>query len=704
MTDTVETDNPLTFRDKKALLASDVEVRSFLVEEPTWTSPVDLPSGVRQSAVFANPFKQGVHEVAYVEPDGTLVHLARSSDSTTGWAPVVVSPGTFTQVVSTIHPDGSVWLFGLGRVAGMAQAMSGFRLDEERGWIFLCSEALGGTAQIYAGLGPDGGPRISGSGSVAVNGSGTWELAPVSTENGWEAKPLQHGAQPNAVDWVVGYDRWGNQRTYSLVPRADAAGGELILSYGPGTWSITGDAGTLAGPYLTQVKGLPVLDGVFYVTHKLRSLAVAWALAGELQHIPMDRTWGQVSVHNDDQGQLTVVGASDGVVRVARQTGSAPGPWEYSVPTFEPFGPSTVGLSFTAAAGVAGFAVDRSASSRLAIATWGGSESSRLHTHDLRFGWRDEPLRLPADIGLADECLVTHYVADAYVRNGIGAPMQVVPVGLSADIPIQVEVQGQQVVLGPDATVSTFTDVFGKVTFRLPATALDTPLIHLSALGLGQGASVNLAECVQDFLGGDAAIAAVSEGLTAATLNQAQVHGQPLIPFSRAPIQAPPFVSQSHRAFARPGYESPPPPTGSGDPTSSRPQTSGSTHSTDPSQDDLLQSFRCGAVAVNGLSFDADTRAAIVWIPVAEGSFELPLNLDAAEYSARVLECLFRWCSASAADVLGWLTSTIDFAQMWNPSRPWSRCQSPSWTGRTRRRRTSAPRSNRVSSTLPRIS
>jgi len=703
MADTVETDYPLNFRDKKALLARKVEVRSFLVEEPTWSSPVDLPSGIRQSVVFANPFKQNVHELAYLEPDGTLVYLERSPDSTTGWSKSVI-PGRYTQVVSTIHPDGSVWLFALGTPPGLVQQMHGFLLDEE-GWASLYSVGLSGAAQIYAGLGPDGGPRISGSGSVPHNGSAAWELAPVSTGNGWEPKPLQFGAQPNAVDWVAGYDRWGHQKTYSLVPNASGRGMQLVISYEPGTRTVTDDVMSLAGPSVTQVDGLAVLDGVYYLTRG-NTLAVGYALAGEVWPIPTPgHVWAQASAHSDDQGQVIFVGLQAGDVRVARQTGSEPSLWQYTVPTFEPFGPTTAGMTFTIATGGGSqLAVDLSPTNRIAIATWGGTKSSRMHTHDLRFGWRDEPLRLPADISLANERLVTHYVADAYVRNGIGAPMQVVPVGLSADIPIQVEVQGQQVVLGPDATVSTFTDVFGKVTFRLPATALDTPLIHLSALGLGQGASVNLAECVQDFLGGDAAIAAVSEGLTAATLNQAQVHGQPLIPFSRAPIQAPAFVSQSHRAFARPGYESPPPPTGSGDPTSSRPQTSGSTHSTDPSQDDLLQSFRCGAVAVNGLSFDADTRAAIVWIPVAEGSFELPLNLDAAEYSARVLECLFRWCSASAADVLGWLTSTIDFAQMWNPSRPWSRCQSPSWTGRTRRRRTSAPRSNRVSSTLPRIS
>ena len=680
MTNTVDEDYPLTIRDKKAMLASDVAVRSFLVEEPTWTCPVALPDpthdGPRTSAVFSNPFQQGIHEMVYltgaqVGSPGVMTYLQRSPDSSTGWAEWQFE-GLYSQVVATALPDGTVWLFALqgATVPGGTAYLVNFRLGAGGWGRGSVNQPVAQRALLYAGVGPEGAPRVWASGNVAVQGWIAFEVRP-GTEAAWVVDPMPYGAVVTAIDWVVGYGRNGYPLVYSLAPNPADGGLQLLLtSLGgpqPATGVITDHIIALAGSYITEVDGLPVLDGAYFVTDGAQSLAMAFQSSSNVTPITTDQPWSRVNVHNDDQGRAILLGvpaAFDHQVQIARQTGTAPGPGILTVPTFEPFGKGTYGMTLTLATGMVSFAVDQAASGRLAMVTWGGAESARMHTHDLRFGWRAEPLTLPADIGLEFECLATHFVADAYVRDGMSAPLRMVPVGLSADIPIQVEVQGQQLVLGPDATVSTWTDALGKVTFRLPATALDTPLIHLSALGLGSGASVNLAECVQDFLGGDAAIAAVPTGLTAESLTTAVVNGTHLIDWDHSPLSSLQLVGECHRAFPRPDYEIPPPAGVRADRSGMQAMTS-SSHSTDASQDDLLQSFRCEGTDIKDLSFVTQTDGTVVWIPSAETSLAVPLLLDAAEFSPRILECLFWWLGASTTDLLTWMTSTIDFTQMW---------------------------------------
>ena len=688
MSRTAGSDYPLTMRDKKALLASGVEVRSFLVEEPAWSTSAGLGAGhafPRSSVVFDNPFKQGIQEMVYLVNHeqgqrGSLVYLARSSSSSssTGWDEMPFQ-GHYSEVVTATHPDGTVWLFALGIYdADGPQAVHGFCLTST-GWAAPSFHTeIDGRGYIYSGLGLDGGPRISASGSVPVNGSNVWEIGPALGAPGWEATAIFFGAESGSIDWVAGYDRWGRQKTYSLVHPPGSVEWKLVISYyiSPGNAArvtITENVLSLAGPAMATVDGLPVMDGVFFVTNDGKSsLSVGYVLVGETAEVNTDVGWDSVSALRDDQGLVVLVGRANitGELRVARQTGTAPGPWwQYSVPTFEPYGPSSAGMTFALEKedGQNRAAVGLSASNRLAVASWGPASIPRMLTHDLRFGWRTELLTVSAPIGLESETLVRNFVGDAYLRDAIGAPLQVAPVGLTADVPIQVQVQGQHVVLGPDATVSTWTDVFGKVTFRLPATALDVPLIHLSAVGLGQGASVNVAECVQDFLGGDAAITAVPTGLNQTSLAFAHVDGQSLIDWALAPIDADDMVVECHRAFARPPYEKPPPPPGAGEPGAvMQPERSALRQSVDATQDDLLQSFRCGALTIADLSFDEDAGSAAVWVPLTGSTVEIPLHMDAAEYTPRVLESLFWWCGAPTANLLTWMTSTIDFTQMWN--------------------------------------
>jgi hypothetical protein len=79
-----------------------------------------------------------------------------------------------------------------------------------------------------------------------------------------------------------------------------------------------------------------------------------------------------------------------------------------------------------------------------------------------------------------------------------------------------------------------------------------------------------------------------------------------------------------------------------------------------------LQSIRSGLAAVYDLSFEAESGSATVWLDLAGEARKVVLELDASEYSPRVLECLYGDMGASTTRLLTWMTETIDFTQMWN--------------------------------------
>jgi hypothetical protein len=165
-------------------------VSTLLMQDALQADAVSVGSGLRnQEALFSNPFKQAREEALVINAENKLTYLCRSDASDTGWLqePVDV-PGTFTEVVAAVHPNGDVWAFCVppqtGSGYGVVQA---FKLTEsgsgDTSWVLQADGIADGwrARSLCVSYSPDAGPLILG---LAGGGGGgmSMYLAAISAQ------------------------------------------------------------------------------------------------------------------------------------------------------------------------------------------------------------------------------------------------------------------------------------------------------------------------------------------------------------------------------------------------------------------------------------------------------------------------------------------------------------------------------------------
>lgn len=133
-------------------------------------------------------------------------------------------------------------------------------------------------------------------------------------------------------------------------------------------------------------------------------------------------------------------------------------------------------------------------------------ERFAIYTQDIACGvWSRDRIGLAATG--SDPHVVTNYVSSVTFLDGRGTPMPGLTVKVSAESIADVRIDGAACLIGPGLTAEVRADATGKVTVAVPADGLMAPALHFDAVGLKQGAVVQPAAAVHDFLAGSGTLA-----------------------------------------------------------------------------------------------------------------------------------------------------------------------------------------------------
>jgi hypothetical protein len=180
-------------------------VSTLLMQDALPADAVSVGSGLRnQEALFSNPFKEAREEALVIDAANKLTYLCRSDASDTGWLqqPVDV-PGTFTEVVAAVHPNGDVWAFCVPPLTGSGYGVvQAFKLTESgsggNSWVLQADGIAGGwrARSLCVSYSPDAGPLILG---LAGGGGGGMSMYLTAISAQLPVSGVATGPSP----WVV---------------------------------------------------------------------------------------------------------------------------------------------------------------------------------------------------------------------------------------------------------------------------------------------------------------------------------------------------------------------------------------------------------------------------------------------------------------------------------------------------------------------
>lgn len=555
-------------------LPGSAEVSCLLMQDAVAADVVSVRSGGGTVALFANPFLDGKEEALVVDESGELTYLRRTG-SQTGWeqSPVVGDDGksvSAREVVVVRHPqDRTLWAIysdgatarprGLRLVStptGDGAATSTWQADphvvdlgggsgvrgvshlytyyDGRSPVIVCTEVT--TGKIINIL--VGSVRTTRSYRFFAVDTLTWVPDPGAVEDlaggyvrerGSLATPPQGGA--------VCYVRVGSELTrYTRYDSVNSVPAKPL--------PIAGDATKLVGVYrsynhaemgclyldgsgnlVTWNPAIDVADGQYTYTELGLRTATSWLDVDGMIHVyGLDRANTLKVLHQAswDSSGAPIWSTADIPTaplepRYRAAAGQQPGARaaDDTVPSCVPLVPK-----------VAMFVVDPFPG-RLptqlvkleGIATPG--DQFALHTQDVTSSlWSRDKIRLPSS---GRPHLVSHYVSTVTVLDRRGNPMPALPVDVSAETLVEIQADGASYLVGPGHSARLATGALGRVTIATPADSLLPATLHVDAPGLAQGAVIQPAAAVHDYLGGSGTLPSQKGFFTAGALRDAGI-------------------------------------------------------------------------------------------------------------------------------------------------------------------------------------
>lgn len=566
---------PVTVRAN--LTPASIEVASNLAEDTVIGGVMNIAPGRNKVAMFANPFADGAEEMLYIDEQRNLrwarhVNAPNADvkpEELNGWSIDIVHKGSdlagVAEVVVAVHPNGSVWFFMIDKIWNGTCTLAAFKL-------VLDPSVLGGVSwALQAVFESNVKKDLQG---LSVQYCSNRPATPIvfvtdpSEPRLYWYTPLFRDESP--LQWHKSGEFRCNDadRNAPMFPGAD--GPEEQFSQGLAVEAVR--LWTLVNGTLYVTSYLPVVDpnpirlevmtlgqqatlvgvwnspsGAGVVAASLpdagnpRALAVVPHNAAP-QWLTLDQPLNDIVVWTDASNLLHLYGrAPDRSLNVVHQLGWKPNPmlppgwvepaWDQHTDTQNTIVTTTRPL----VGEVATFAVDPFPddlpSQHVMHQGKPPGESCAIYTQSVRTNfWCKEQVRLIPKT-LPAPYTVPRYQTRLIVKDSYAAPMSGVPVSLTADVPVDLEVDGRFYRTGSNTPVTLTTDLRGQITLRVVASGLSVSQMYATAPGLSQAATVQMAADVHKFLAGNGTLPNHAGGFNATTVESAKkADGTPLFP------------------------------------------------------------------------------------------------------------------------------------------------------------------------------
>ncbi|WP_328860318.1 Ig domain-containing protein [Streptomyces sp. NBC_00306] len=538
-------------------------VSTQLMEDAVVASAVSMRDGRNQQALFANPFNKGSEEALIIDDEGHLTYLARTAASETGWKQqqVVVAdePALCDEVVTVVHPDGTVW----------AACVPTWAADD---WLFLRLVQKGRTDKgepicawvreagvlndlprselgLAVSYSPDAGPTLI-SGHIETSGTdrqlvigivSASFLTPGSDGiNGWTAVTRTvPNVPPDTISIAGGgfvSTRSTKGKPFHVVYLRDIRGSAertIRVSFSgtqgqqPDT-SIYGKfCGTWNAPALPQMNqqsdvGVAWLDpnGSLHFTYWTPNSRV------EAGSLPVQLVRAQIWQDADNSLHVFGLDSRNTLQVIHQQAYVQDGDalrlrWTEARATSGAATTVSVGLHAKVAAYHLDPYPDYRPNELITMEGMLPSESFCICTQDLVNGeWAMDRVRLTST---EHPHLVSHYVADVTLVDGTGFAVPNQPVDVSADTLVEVQIDSRSYLVGPGRSARSMTGPTGKASISVAARGLTPAVIVLNAEGVANGTSIDFSAPVSDYLAGKGTLPSQRGLLNADELRNAQV-------------------------------------------------------------------------------------------------------------------------------------------------------------------------------------
>lgn len=529
-------------------------VSCLLMQDVIAAEELKVAVGRGSVALFANPYRKGKEEALVVDSKGRLTYLERAgAEADTGWRQTPVTGGgaapiAAAEVVVVQHPqDLTMWAIVSNGASHTPQALRLVAVTE--GGVTTCTwKTTPRAIRFENGRGAQGVSHMS----VSYDGR-VPHLTCLDTASG------EILAVKTALGQQYRFASWSLSDSVQTGTVATLVGGVVTASHtqAPPIWDV---AYALVGGKLTRYTfagtAVPIASDVKALVGTYRSFdwpdigCIYLNTGGQLVtwNLTQDRPDGQYTYNDgvdldsasswvDADGMVHIYGLrteknADGTtstnLKVLHQASWGPGGipvWSRSVGDYIVW--SLIGL----VRGVTSFVLDPfpdALPSQLVKAegTAAAGDLFSIHVQDVTAArWTRERVRLPD----GSPQLVSHYVSAVTVLDRRGRPMAALPVTVTAETLVEIQVEGSSYLVGPGHAVSLRTNQTGKITIATAADSLLPPTLHVDAAGLEHGAVVQPAAAVHEYLAGTGTLPSQQGLFNGTALKAATADGQPIV-------------------------------------------------------------------------------------------------------------------------------------------------------------------------------
>lgn len=530
-------------------------VSCLLMEDTVSADAVSVGPGAGQVGLFANPFLGGRREAVVVDENGFLTYLRRDA-SGTGWAQARLSgaggPLAATEVVVVVHPQRlDVWAVYNPKAGGTPRAL---RLTGPAGDESPCTwQEVPGAVTVLNGKQVNGLARMNvyyhgRQPVISAMDTRTGDLVTVWAKtgagNGVFFGCLVPGRPLNAAgaQEVLGGVESGNNSVWF------ARTGSKLVRYSQSSTTptlVASDAAKLVGvfgsPYDQQLGCVYLDGGGKLVTWQFSPGSSGGVLTTNTVGLGFwtAATWldGNGMMHVYGRVKSTEPGGHD-TLKVVHQIAWSSG---YAAPIWAQVTPGTGAARVRAGTVTAcvGLVPDveyvdldpypGEAPAMLVELAGPAADPERFSIHSLDQAaqrWSRDKIRLPSG---GSPRLVSRYISSVTVLDRRGAPMPGLPVSVSADVLVEVTVEGVGHLIGPGHPVRLTTDAFGRITMATAADSLLPATLRVDAAGLEHGAVVQPANAVHEYLAGTGTLGSQQGLFDGPALWNATVGGVPIV-------------------------------------------------------------------------------------------------------------------------------------------------------------------------------
>ncbi|WP_007507242.1 putative Ig domain-containing protein [Pseudofrankia saprophytica] len=670
-------------------------------------------------APFANPFLDGKEEALVVDSRGRLTYLRRG-DTETGWQQELVTGGgteplEAREVVVVVHPrDLTVWAVYTGAYELVQTSALQLTATTTAGKTTCTWKAVPDSVQFLApGVFPLSQlsvyyddtrvPWITGYESLSRR---VVAIQAVIPRDYVPAPNLRFQLRPPGQQLPVGWQV--NELAAGWILRPDwspicylRVNGNQLVRFIPGSKdapvTIATNLAQIVGVYRSYDNSDPEIDCVYLDTagnlvtyHKVSSskhetktpglgfaAADCWVDANRMAHIyGLDSAQTLKVLHQVSWdilgGPVWAASVTTTGKKVAACVGLVPHVAAY---TLDPF-PDTLPSQL----------VKRS----------GTTEADELHsfyTQDITSArWSRDKIRLPAG---GDPHRTTSYLSSVTILDRRGKPMAGLPVSVSASTLTEIQVAGASCLVGPGHSAALVTNALGRVVIATPADSLLPATLRVDAAGLANGAVIQPATGVHDYLAGTGTLHSQNGLFTEAALRAAKiVKNGDLVPVivngcrnifrraegaalrSRVDVGTGPareihgFAAGGALGGGRAGYhefDRPEDFTAYLDAIRDLPNYGGVWTDFANWSGDVWQGIKNGTIQVVDVLVGAITK---IFIKIGDAVVELlDLVIDTVESAVRAVEALFRRGVDTIGEVVDWLKALFNFKDIWDTKK-----------------------------------